>query len=270
MLASLALRLVSPVLTRLQKRADWWPLGIFPVRSHFHIKRLLIHGQNIELKFPPGEFERQQWEFGHLHIDDPYRLAGLPTGLRTVLDVGGNIGLFAILARRWFPEAIIHSYEPNPDLREIILSNTAPFRINIFNEAIGLRNGLVALVQASDTLNVRIETGSGGTIAATALSEAMARIGTVIDLLKLDCEGGEWEILKDAETFQKVRFLVMEYHLNADHAPSLSELIRLLNEMGFIITSLCESDSAPVGLLSAKNMRFEAPEVASQSQPKNP
>lgn len=36
-------------------------------------------------------------------------------GIKTVMDVGANVGDFALLAREIFPDAAIHSFEPLPD-----------------------------------------------------------------------------------------------------------------------------------------------------------
>jgi FkbM family methyltransferase len=44
-------------------------------------------------------------------------------GFETVLDIGANEGQFATLARRLWPRAVIHSFEPLPDVHRLLLSN---------------------------------------------------------------------------------------------------------------------------------------------------
>ena len=48
-------------------------------------------------------------------LDRPW-LVGL--GVKTVLDIGANVGRFAITARKLFPDAHIYAFEPLPDCLE--------------------------------------------------------------------------------------------------------------------------------------------------------
>ena len=45
-----------------------------------------------------------------------------------------------------------------------------------------------------------------------SLATAIERIGVAVDLLKLDCEGAEWEILKSEGCWHVVRNIRMEIH----------------------------------------------------------
>jgi hypothetical protein len=102
--AGLADRVASPILARLNARAKWWRLGRFPLRSASKIECVRVGFRIIRISVPESEKSYHEWEFNHLHCDDPYRLTALPSGLHTVLDVGGNVGFLAV----------IHSYEPAP------------------------------------------------------------------------------------------------------------------------------------------------------------
>ena len=46
-----------------------------------------------------------------------------------------------------------------------------------------------------------------------SIADAIARMGGKTDILKLDCEGTEWEILKDIASLKKVKAITLEYHL---------------------------------------------------------
>jgi hypothetical protein len=52
-------------------------------------------------------------------------------------------------------------------------------------------------------------------------------------LLKLDCEGGEWNILKDTEAMQRVASLTMKYHLTG--SKSIEDLLAILRDIRFHI-----------------------------------
>lgn len=62
-------------------------------------------------------------------------------GVRTVFDVGANIGLFSLFIHRWCPEAEIFAFEPAPALFEIYRHNTATHgtRARAFNCALAER-----------------------------------------------------------------------------------------------------------------------------------
>lgn len=54
-----------------------------------------------------------------------------------------------------------------------------------------------------------------------------------IDLLKLDCEGAEWDIFADADAFRRVRLIRMEFHLTEGR--TLSEFESRVKDLGFHI-----------------------------------
>jgi FkbM family methyltransferase len=55
-----------------------------------------------------------------------YRRQGISLdGVRTVFDVGGNIGLFTLWVRSHQPRATVYTFEPAPPLFEILTANTA-------------------------------------------------------------------------------------------------------------------------------------------------
>ncbi|MDT4966827.1 MAG: hypothetical protein QOJ64_1564, partial [Acidobacteriota bacterium] len=81
-----------------------------------------------------------------------------------------------------------------------------------------------------------------------AFREAVARLGDRVDLVKLDCEGGEWDILRDGESWQRVRFLTMEFHLWAGY--TIGELKSRVSSLGFDIRRL-QSRGPEFGILVA-------------------
>jgi hypothetical protein len=66
------------------------------------------------------------------------------------------------------------------------------------------------------------------------------RIGGNVDLLKLDCEGAEWQILQDVDTMRHVRSVRMEYHKNGGH--TLDELLGLARDAGFDASHVQDRD----------------------------
>lgn len=247
---------VEPMLKRLQQRAVWWPLGVTPWRASCDIQRVRVQGRDVELHLPAGEGVRQQHEIMHLYLDDPYGLRLLPKVVKSVIDIGGNIGWFSILARHYFPEAVIHCYEPNPDLHELIRANTSPLGITLFPEGVMGTSGRASMKAEGDSLEGSVAISDSGQIPITSIAEAIARIGGSVDLLKMDCEGGEWSILEHRASLAKVKYLALEYHLHFPGGKRLLDLVAMLGEVGFHIDSLREAANPFVGQLTARNSNF--------------
>ena len=75
--------------------------------------------------------------------------------------------------------------------------------------------------------------------AVTTLDELLRRLGVArCDLLKLDCEGAEYEILYGAseETLRAIDAITAEYHVGLNEH-TVAELVRFLESRGFIVTS---------------------------------
>lgn len=189
--------------------------------------------------------------FVELLLDDCYGcglLSGRGESIRTVLDIGGNVGLFGVAARRFFPDAKIHCYEPNRKLEEYLSVQAKAAGFDYFMAAVGLEEGMISLDFADESVLTRSRTDTIGDVPQITFSKAIERLGGAVDLLKLDCEGAEWEIFADAESWRKVRHVAMEYHL-FDPGHSEQAVKDRIADLGFRITSLIPSDS--YGLLLA-------------------
>ena len=97
--------------------------------------------------------------------------------------------------------------------------------------------------------------GPGITVPALTLGQAFERHGIArCDLLKIDCEGAEFEILLGLapEVFARVARIVLEYH---DHvtAHTHEELARVLEEHGFHVTTRPNPAWRELGFLYAEN-----------------
>jgi hypothetical protein len=73
-------------------------------------------------------------------------------------------------------------------------------------------------------------------------------MGGALDLLKLDCEGAEWDIFKDVEALRQVRLIRMEYHLTDGR--SLDDLTIHAKRLGFHIERLEPNQGFGIAWLS--------------------
>lgn len=154
--------------------------------------------------------------FIELLLDDCYGCHQLQKSgetIKTVLDIGANVGLFGLAARCAFPDATIHSYEPNAMLAPYLVVQASVAKFEYFLEAVGSEGGTVSLAMNADSVLTRAVEAASGDVPRTAFREAIRRMGGEVDFLKMDCEGAEWDIFNDRESWRQVKHLAMEYHL---------------------------------------------------------
>lgn len=174
-------------------------------------------------------------------LDEIYRehlydrvAAFVPKAACTVVDVGANVGIFAVQqARRG---AHVYAFEPNPDcyrrLSKAVVENGLTGNISIFNYAVGLTTG-IGTMQVPDNrtvlgsvVPVDAATSSHPTvIKITSLDQILPALGVEhVDLLKIDTEGAEVDVLRGAaQTLRTTERIVVEYH-NHDLQQQVSTL----------------------------------------------
>jgi FkbM family methyltransferase len=145
----------------------------------------------------------------------------------TVVDVGAGFGTFALLAaQKAGPEGQIIAYEPDPDIcarahRNAMRNGLRNVRMN--NEAIGGTDDEGdLLLQAHSHRNAMFDCVDGQTlrtdrkirVQVRSISSVIDSIDGPINLLKLHCEGAEYEILDhvDSDRCQKIKQIALETH----------------------------------------------------------
>lgn len=123
--------------------------------------------------------------------------------LRTIIDVGANVGQTAHHCRRFFPRATIHCFEPVPEtvarLQQAVANDSAT-RVHAL--ALSDRVGSASVAFGRDSEAARIvdaPAGLGCTVATDTLDRFAQSAGLEqIDLLKIDVEGHELAVLSGA------------------------------------------------------------------------
>ncbi len=168
------------------------------------------------------------WSVKEATVDRFYERYGYPIrpGL-TVVDVGAGIGEFVILAAALDARNKVFAFEPNPESFALMQDNirqNSLWNVLPFPEAVSGIEGVLTLdfgTAGGDPLQVSTRNESAGTISGQDTISAISLASVVdrtdahrIDLLKLDCEGAEYDILmcSSAETLEHVDRIVMEYH----------------------------------------------------------
>lgn len=188
----------------------------------------------------------------HILVEHDYTPPGFEIGESdVVIDVGGNIGTFALHAAQRARRGTVFTFEPNSENYDLLLQNIK------LNNATNIVPARAALSGTPGRLKLFTNRGGGGfhsvlqgravdqtdfeTVDTLALRDvfddhAIERCG----FLKLDCEGAEYDILENLpdEYFARIDKLIMEYHVNGlaeeDHADA-DRLAARLERLGFEI-----------------------------------
>lgn len=164
----------------------------------------------------------------------------LPAGLRPrrVLDLGANIGLFALDLALRFAHARILAVEPHPATFARLRAHAAPFPgIEPLHAAVWERGGEVAFAALDQHPSARVSGADGeGTVRvpAVTLDGLFDRLGGGADLVKFDVEGAEGRILRDPAALRRAGVWIGEIH---PHLPGCDpeKIARRFSEAGFSV-----------------------------------
>ncbi len=139
---------------------------------------------------------------------------------RTIVDAGANAGYASLYFHRKHPAARIIAIEPDPEKCETLRSNTRGIpSVQVLNAGLwSCRQALVVTDAGSPKCMISLKPSAqpaAGDIEGYGICDIMQMMGTeVIDLLKLDIEGGELELFSEnfLPWISKVRVFIIEFH----------------------------------------------------------
>ena len=181
----------------------------------------------------------------------------------TVFDIGAGIGELSIFAAQAQPDTRVFAFEPAPAssalLRENIRLNDLT-NVQVLEVAIGAESGTMLLdTSGGDPLmySSRTERDVAGAgefvVKSMTLQDAMAWAGVgQVDLLKLDCEGAEYDILYSADrsVLARIPRIVMEFH-DLDGERTHVGLRRYLEDAGYVVETFSNPVHGWTGFLRA-------------------
>lgn len=153
--------------------------------------------------------------------DDFYR----PKPTDTVVDIGGNIGVFAVFLQDQYRGIRVHCFEPSSETRSYLTRNVQENgfgdAVTIHPLAVGDREQKVELKLAPNSGHRSLFSSDGNEggqveeVDCITLDQALTLTGADrIDLLKIDTEGAEIEIVEGATpaAWSRVDRVIAEYH----------------------------------------------------------
>ncbi len=164
-----------------------------------------------------------------------------------VLDIGANVGFFTLYVLSRLPGARVFSYEPIPvNFRQFKrnLQMNADLPVTCFQKAVAGQSGDITLNHDSSseyTTGATIHEPRGKntdtiTVSGVSLEDIFRENGLErCDLLKLDCEGAEFEILYNCprQIMDRIGNIVMEVHNGPGDRQNFDSLEEYLKRMGF-------------------------------------
>jgi FkbM family methyltransferase len=168
-----------------------------------------------------------------IFAEDCYRLSWLLGPLRQrpiqVIDIGGHVGTFSCRLAQLHPEASILAFEPSPTtagfLRRNVSQNGFADRVTVFERALAATSGHASFADngGGSGLNGLVSAGHASATATEvetmAFDDAVAAAPAPVDLVKIDCEGGEYDLVlgSSPDSWACVQRVVIEYHPVAGH-----------------------------------------------------
>ncbi len=172
-------------------------------------------------------------------MDDLRRQSGSPL----VLDLGGNIGLFGLLAASTHPGCQVVSFEPGPPNYNLYEMNRLAnpelgARMQLRKEAVGGTTRTTEWFfdeKNPGASNLFGRQGRAFPVQIAAFSEVIASFRREIALAKIDVEGAEYEIVAatPADVWQRIRAISIELHDDPERKISQETFLARLCDFGF-------------------------------------
>ncbi|OYP37477.1 FkbM family methyltransferase [Rhodopirellula sp. MGV] len=207
------------------RRKPRWTAGVVKMRDG-------------ELHYVDGASAQSAW-----HAIYQEHLYDFPTASQSpvIIDCGANIGL---AVRYWlsrFNSPVITAIEPDPAIFAVLEQNCGMRQgVKLLQAAVAETAGTATFRSSGDDaghLNLERKDAIGPnevTVETIRLSELIREIDRPIDFLKIDIEGAETLVLKEAShELGRVQNLFVEYHGYEHSLPTLHDLLTTISDCGF-------------------------------------
>lgn len=163
----------------------------------------------------------------------------------TIIDVGAHIGTFSLLSATKYTDSKIYALEPCAEtygvLERNIISNNLQNRIKSLQKALDSETTTLKLYHDE-------RTGNWGHSIVSELSNSYELVNTITlhslfsnhsinhcDLIKFNCEGAEFRIIKDApnDLINKIKLWIILFHEDLEHKINHQTIVEKFRENQF-------------------------------------
>lgn len=202
-------------------------IGFYKIKSRILVDRCVFPGGiDLWVRAPDkgivsGVLAARCYERAQIHPGD------------TVLDVGGHVGSYAVLAsKRVGGKGRVHTFEPEPENLRLLRKNVALnacTNVAVHPFALSDENGPIRFFVREPPERHSIMGGSGVVIQVPGrcLDDVVAEAGlSHVDVLKIDAEGAELKILfAGTRTLRFTRQVIMELHKEMVSLDSMTDFM---------------------------------------------
>jgi FkbM family methyltransferase len=162
--------------------------------------------------------------FKEVIIDNEYRLSREEIKNKNVLDIGANIGTFSLLSAFYGAKKVV-SVEPASTTYNSLVENV---KISGFNTIETLKNVVTNISGSTFNLNLQSDSGHNSlysesenteSVIGITLTELLNKFDSDDIILKIDCEGAEYDILMNATTEELSRVKSIHIEIHGDLHP---------------------------------------------------
>lgn len=181
----------------------------------------------------------------------------------TIIDIGAALGDFAIHAARKTPSGRVYAYEPAHDSFQLLQRNimrnqthnveTFPYAVNGTGDPMVLDTGEGNLALYKTISANGSEHEKNGKVDAVTLDQVFSLLKlNHCDFLKIDCEGGEYDLLfhTSDSTLLKLRHICLEYHEGVTEFTH-HDLVQFFENKGFMVRHTPNPVHEEIGFLYA-------------------
>lgn len=199
--------------------------------------------------------------FGRYEPQETQVMDLLSSGARTILDVGANIGWYAVRFAKRLPEARVHAFEPMPVshafLQRNVAANGVGSQVCCYNYGLSQSNGSVEFFVAptggtnASLLNVSAAKDARQVVGLTlTLDQWTANQGVSPDFIKCDVEGAELLVFRGGrQTLSRHRPIVFAELLRKWSKPfgyHPNDMLAFFRELGYMCFAVGEAGARPV------------------------
>jgi FkbM family methyltransferase len=165
-----------------------------------------------------------------------------------IVDIGANVGYFSLYALYKFPKARVFAFEPMPYCFRELHNYCTEFNnssFSVHNYAVGKEDGMIDFYvqnesQFSTESSIHPGAGKQKVQVRSIRWETLRKLLDLnhIHLLKLDCEGSEYDILYNLkpEDFARIDCITMEAHNVNYESGNMLTMVQFLRENNFEVT----------------------------------
>jgi len=222
-----------------------------------------------------GESRARNEEFARRFSRERVIQSVVTASAPTIIDVGAHHGQSARYLRELFPGSTIHSFEPDPDSFQRLVSlgladhhctqaalSDRRGQVTFFRNGISHTNSLHRVnLESNDSIKLTEARRTGGNDFSRSLNQPFeVRCSTLddycqeaeitrVDLLKIDVQGAEASVLRGAaRTLESTSAVVLEasFYDFYEHRTGIAELEHCLGPAGLSLFSILEISQNPM------------------------